>query len=32
MAHWIMQVLTGVFSIWVPDFDEDVWHDPLVSA
>jgi hypothetical protein len=33
MAHWLMQVVTGLFSIWAPDFDEDLWHDdPLASV
>jgi hypothetical protein len=33
MAHWFMQVVTGLFSIWAPDsFDDEVGHDPLASA
>jgi hypothetical protein len=32
MAHWFMQVVTGLFSIWAPEFDDDVWRDPLASA
>jgi len=27
-----MEMLTGLFNRWTPDFDEDVWHDPLASA
>ena len=32
MAHWIMQVLTGLFSIWDPDFDEEVWPSRPMGA
>jgi hypothetical protein len=32
VAHWFMEVLTGLFNRWTPDFDEDVWHDPLSST
>jgi hypothetical protein len=32
MARWLMHVVTGLFGIWAPDFDEAVWHDPLASA
>ena len=32
MASWLMKVFTGLFSIWDPEFDEDVWHDPLASV
>ena len=31
MARWLMKVVTGLCNIWTPDFDEDVWHDPLAS-
>ena len=31
MAHWLMEVVTGLFSIWAPEsFDDDV-RDPLAS-
>jgi len=32
MANWLMKVFTGLFSIWDPEFDEDVWYDPLASV
>ena len=32
MGHWFMQVLTGLFSIWGPDADDDVRPDPLASS
>jgi hypothetical protein len=34
MVHWFMEVVTGLFSLWAPDFADDeltVW-DPLASS
>ena len=32
MAHFFMDVLTGLFSLWAPDEDDDAFgRDPLAS-
>jgi len=33
MAHWFLEFVTELFSIWVPDSYDDVdfWRDPLAS-
>ena len=34
MAHWFMEIVTGLFSIWDDGSfdDESSWGDPLASA
>jgi hypothetical protein len=33
MAHWLMEVMAGLFSLWAPDGYEDDYfmRDPLAS-
>jgi hypothetical protein len=33
MANWLMEVVTGIFSLWAPESYDDVdfWRDPLAS-